>query len=637
MIRKITIKGKQYPIDQSKVLGTGGEAVVVQVGNKAVKIYNKVDAARIAKLKDWTGMGFNVPSGICGPLDIAFDSSGHKLVGFVMNLIPKGYEVVQQLARKSYRKSNLQMTGITIADLFINAHKTITKLHKQKIIIGDFNDLNVMFRKAEMVFIDVDSFQFGEHPCMVGTENFLDPRLYNLNLATKNHFGETHDWYAYFVMLVRSLILCHPYGGIHKDYRSIAQRSLAQITMLDQGVKYPKAALHPEVLDDAILELFSKVFKDGERPLFPVNVLDEYKQSLVKCKHCNVWHPADRSNCPQCTTINTQQVRRQVRVVRSPSNRTINSEEILSTPGNFIWWKMYNKGIYAIALEHNKYVLYTRKSSVDKTNRKEMFSPKGGGATFDMFGGRYLVVNQDPISNEILIFDTESKLTGIAKRLVAEYQGERVFACSKDYLIRVQQGQAFRGHVHFTLSAFTDTRSFSVMQEQTWLRASQDSETLFVGQRLFNNLRYTIHSFDKKGSMSQYDAAIPDLDDKESVIDQNVQFFGHYILFILRTEITGRTYARSFILERNGTLIYQSKVESLSSDAYQNIHGKAFAYSSSTKTGVVLHPTDNGIIQEIIGTGGGQTLLSETEQFVSESDNLVQHNSGLLIVGDHSI
>ena len=80
-----------------------------------------------------------------------------------------------------------------------------------------------------------------------------------------------------------------------------------------------------------------------------------------------------------------------------------------------------------------------------------------------------------------------------------------------------------------------------------------------------------------------------------------------------------------------------SKVEAISSDLYENIHGKTFGIASDA-TPIVLHPTDDGIVQETLSKGQSKAvLLSETAQFVSDSDLIDQYASGILVTGDQSV
>ena len=642
MLRKCTIDGRKYPIDQADVLGSGGEAVVVRVklgkANAAVKIYHKIDAARIRKLRDFIALP-PFPKNVYAPLRLVYDAGGRKVVGFAMNLAPRGNEVVQMLASKSFRKANPAYHSQFVTDLFINGHSAVEGMHARGVVVGDFNDLNVMFRSTDFLFIDVDSFQFGSHPCMVATENFLAPELFNTNLSAGPHFKPEHDWYAFLAMYIRSLLLVHPYGGVHKDYRTIPQRALARVVAFDDGVKYPKPAYSPDLLNDALFGLIDRMFKKGERFPVPVEILREYRDSLVQCNSCSTMHPAERSSCPQCATINMQQVQRRVKVVAGPGRMTVHSEILLETPGNFIWHRVSGKTVLAIAHEGGMYALY-RKELGGSEIRQELFAPKRTKVKFDMFGGRYLVVSQDSSDGETLILDVSGNTPkGVHKTIVADYEGDRVFACSRDHMLRVYGGTLFRGDIHPVNRTFSEVGLGGMMKNQTWITASPMNDLVFGFQRFFGELNYFLYRFDRRDTGERYDVQLPRLDDGESIIDTSVQFAATSLLFMMKTEIRGRTYTRVFVIHRdNGDVLAKYRVEALSSDTHRNIHGKAFAKPSGSH-GVILHPTDDGVVQEVLDAAGAgkQTLLTETEQFVAETDKLTQFGDGILVVGDRLV
>lgn len=637
MIRKIVIGGQTHKIDPKTVLGTGGEATVIRVNGLAVKIYHKPDPKRMAKLQDLVKAGPSLPSNVCAPLDLALDGRGN-VVGFTMKRIPRGYDVVQMLSSKKFRRANPHFNAQFITNLFIHDFQTTQLLHNGGVIIGDNNDLNKMFdlRKPSMVFIDVDSFQFGQHPCMVGTETYLPPDLYNLDLGQKCHFKKEHDWYAFWAMFIKSLIMVHPYGGVHPDYRNIPQRALQRITCFDKGVKYPKSALHPDLLSDDLRNITDRIFGNGERFKPPIEVLTEYRDQLVECYSCKTMHPGERDSCPQCSTINTQQIQRKVQVVRAPGKRTVNSDTLLSTIGNFVWVKLRGSAIYAVANEGGKYVLYMRRQKMIKT--LSLFSSVGVSPRFDMFGGRYLVVNRDQLSERIHIYDTEPKISEVAVKTCDDFHGRRMFACSNDHLLRAQNGYLYRGEWNNFVGQYVEKQISAIAENQTWFVASPLDTSVFGVQRVFNNFMFFLRKFSKPGG-EHYTVPIPALDDNESILSVSVRFAVSSLLFLMKTDIKGKSYVRVFVIHlSDGHLVSQYRVEALPSDTHRNIHGKAFAKPPET-SGLILHPTDDGIVQEVMDKNsmGSQTLLGETEQFIADGDSLFQYQKGILVVGDKTI
>lgn len=625
MINSVVIDGKKIKISQKDVLGVGGEATVIQHDTWAIKIYHKIDAKRSKKLNDLVNASLNLPPYICFPKKLVY-STQNKIIGFAMSRVPSRHEVMQSLSSKKFRNTNPHCNLKFITDLFIHNRQTIELLHKHKIVIGDNNDLNVMFntKSPTCVFIDVDSFQYLHHPCMVATESFLDPELYNINLELKPVFQEKHDWYSFWVMFIKSLIMVHPYGGVSTQYRNIPQRALHRLTFFDSSVKYPKSALNPDLLNDNIKSIVERIFGRGERFAPDEEVLIDYRDRLIQCKSCNTFYPSERSNCPQCSTINRQQIQRKVQVVHAPGTRKVTCQEIYSTSGNFVWSKIYDSKIYAIARELNKYVLYTDKTTF------ELPTQPSKDAKFDLFGGRYLVVSMDSLTDNIDIYDIQRNLLKISNRSCNQFNGRRMFACSKDNLLRIQDEFLFRGNIHPVLQTFTETQVCSIIKDQTWIVASPVDSSVFGFQRFFNNFSFFIIRFENK--TEKHTLQLPELDPHESILSISVRFDVSSVLCLMKTEIKGTTYTRVFVFRlSNGELLKDYRVESLSSDLYRNIHGKAFAKPTNTN-GIILHATDDGIVQDNIG--GNQMLFQETEQFVAEGDGLFQYQKGILVVGD---
>src|SRR5262249_12003006 len=154
---------------------------------QAVKIYLTPSPERDQKLRDFLPYGQSLPPEVIAPEQLAIDPQTNQVVGFTMRLLDSRFVEIRRLANTTFRA----MAGLTARDLstlFLNAHQTLSAIHKAGLVVGYLNDLNLMFYGPEMLFIDVDSFQFDKYPCMVGTEAFLDPALYGIDLAQQPYF-----------------------------------------------------------------------------------------------------------------------------------------------------------------------------------------------------------------------------------------------------------------------------------------------------------------------------------------------------------------------------------------------------------------------------------------------------------------
>lgn len=325
----VYVDKKKIRIQPRNAIGKGGEAEVYDIGGgRALKLFKPPDhpdfaaapgQARAArqrldeqqhKLKDFPQC---LGAPVVSPMELAYDapsskrsSSPHRgLVGYTMRRI-KDSTPLLSFGDRSFRQRGVGVGQVF--DIFLQLHDAITEIHRAGVVLGDFNDLNVLVTGAgtspRIWLIDADSFQFGPYQCRVYTERFVDPRLCD-PAAPAPQLSQPHDidsdWYAFTVMLVRSLLLTDPYGGIYKPRGAAAkvpapQRPLRRITIFHPDVRYPKPAHPREILSDEWLGHLDQVFHHDARGLFPRALLEG--AAWTTCGACGLEHA--RRACPSC-------------------------------------------------------------------------------------------------------------------------------------------------------------------------------------------------------------------------------------------------------------------------------------------------------------------------------------------------
>ena len=102
--------------------------------------------------------------------------------------------------------------------MLLALHDAIAGLHAAGVVIGDCNDLNVLVDGRRVHLIDVDSYQFGGFACPMFSERFVDPRLCDAQqlVPVRPHDADS-DWFAFAVMVFRSLLGVGPWGGVAKN------------------------------------------------------------------------------------------------------------------------------------------------------------------------------------------------------------------------------------------------------------------------------------------------------------------------------------------------------------------------------------------------------------------------------------
>ena len=201
-------------LTDNDIIGQGGEAVIYEYKNQALKIYHKdypYKKLKILKIKQFPK---DIHPAVIGPVKLVKGSKD--VIGFTMPVI-RGAKDALFLTKKKYRDGLIE--DHQVVTLFKHIHECVGQLHHKNIIIGDFNYTNVLYKDTStdlsFYLIDADSMQYGSCLCVVAHELFLDPILYGKSFDKTQIFTNDSDWYAYAVMLFMSkqisiISLSHP-------------------------------------------------------------------------------------------------------------------------------------------------------------------------------------------------------------------------------------------------------------------------------------------------------------------------------------------------------------------------------------------------------------------------------------------
>jgi hypothetical protein len=309
--RQVWIDGTRVSLAAGALLGQGGEAEVYDLGDgRVVKWWKPADhpdfdgmpdaqaaaAQRIAiapaKLKALPG---NVPAAVVAPCGFALDKK-KQVCGYLMPKI-RG-TALHEYGEPRWRRDH-PVTGDELLGALLALHDAIAGLHRAGIVIGDCNDLNVLVDEKRVHLIDVDSYQFGGFPCSMFSERFVDPRLCDAQqLVPIRPHDEDSDWFAFAVMVFRSLVGVGPWGGVAKSCLPGA-RALRRHSVLATDVTYPRAARPLAILPDDALDAFRKIFECDQRGVFPRAALERLQ--LRACATCGEEHA--RVRCPSCQAV----------------------------------------------------------------------------------------------------------------------------------------------------------------------------------------------------------------------------------------------------------------------------------------------------------------------------------------------
>lgn len=610
---QVDLAGELVTCDKKSVLGSGGEGTVFKVMYKgrqvALKIYEVPTRERSQKLMAFEKLNPNFPDRVIAPQVMARNGRG-MVVGFTMPILTGTFEELSSLSSKKYRTSY----GVTTRDValtFLDGIPTLNSVHKLGFCVGDLNDRNELRgSNNRMLWIDVDSWQTGAFPCPVATETFLDPALYGIDLSVQPVFTPGNDWYSYAVMLFKSLLLVHPFGGTHKTVDGLMNRAAKRITVFDKGVIYPVIGISPDLLSDDLHNIFLEYFQKGIRNPFPERNLRDYLDSLTECKSCGTHYPSTRGNCPVCSA-------KTLVIIQAPkvTAKGIEVIEILRINGQILFTRVISEEVRALALESGKIVYYNKRPGLTQM-RRELFD-NIPGARFEMTAD-LLFVNP-PGSNDLLAVNlADGKVFG--KIPTEEFVPMRraVFHATDEYLFRIAKGKLVYGRL--TSGRLEEKILRQVMEDQTWfwVDPSSDDPSVFG---FFQVLRQQMFWMYKNGS--HFDVEIPDLEPTENVIDISAKFSSQGVYLIRKTKDMGKVWIRRDIIDSEGKVKFSSRMEE-SKHPNPSAHGQAYS------TGVILHPTDAGVMLEEIASGSTK-IFDATKGFVDSGDILFRYGSSLIV------
>ncbi|MGI0485448.1 hypothetical protein ACN4EK_08435 [Pantanalinema rosaneae CENA516] len=617
----VYVNGKKVRADPKRAIGKGGEADVFDIGHgQALKLFKSPNhpdyqglpqeqqaardrlALHQQKLPQFPKP---LPDRVVAPQALATDKTGQTILGYTMSLL-KGAEVLLKYGERSFRQTGIKAQ--TVVQIFQDLHTTVSKLHFAGIIIGDFNDLNVLVNGAEAHLIDVDSWQFSIFPCQMFTARFVDPLICQpqASQAMLQHpHNQDSDWYAFAVMLMQCLLFVDPYGGVYKP-KSPSQhvphtaRSLHRITVFHPEVRYPKPAIPYQALSDELLHHFQQIFERDARGEFPRSLLDRLQWTT--CKQCGLEHA--RSSCPICIPIVTKMVK-----PASILQGTVTATQIFVTEGVIVF------------------------ATVERGQLKWIYHDRG---QFKREDGS--VILQGDL-NPYLRWQIQGKTTLLG------YQGQVIRFCPD------QVPERFAVESLDAIALFDTTPNHCYWIANGQLQRDGNLGSVYIGEVLPEQTRFWVGSgfgfgFYQAGELSVafvFDVEKSGIYDRVQLphwqgqlIHTNCTLSQDYAWLFCKTQFQGQLHYHCTVIHRNGTTIATAQVKAGDNHWLATL-GNHLTTDESRYCAVnhfLLAPTDEGIIrievqrQQLIQT----KLFPDTEPFVDGHSRLLPSSGGLYVI-----
>ena len=332
------------PIVVGTRLGKGGQGDVFAVVDRpehVLKAYHESELEKSTDLATRIGsMVRNPPQGwqeatskhvtVAWPTETCFD--GDRFVGFLMPRINRDETVeVHEVANITSRNEDGRPTDWTawfndwarLVQTARNLARDVEVLHHAGVIIGDFNERNILVHQdARVTLVDCDSMQFKDKSsgkyflCSVGRADFTPPELIGVDWKTTVR-QQSSDRFALAVHLHQLLLEAeHPFRGVwhnENEQKPPEIRLAAQGTWVggsDGRLRPRPGAVTDRILSDEVRKLFGRAFEVGakdpnSRPSATewVAALERMLQSLQLCPTNPKHHFVTAlPSCPWCNS-----------------------------------------------------------------------------------------------------------------------------------------------------------------------------------------------------------------------------------------------------------------------------------------------------------------------------------------------
>lgn len=619
--------GKQrHAVDPDKPLGAGGEARIFNLGNGQVaKVYydesdpalgNDPAAQHAARRridthqKKLPEFPRGMPAAVVAPTDLVKNRQG-RIIGYTMPFVAGG----EVLLRYSLPKPRQGIPQADVLPMLRELRAAVEAVHRLGVVIGDFNDANVLVVGGGVRLIDADSFQYGPYACSTYTTKFVDPRNCTADPKTgapvmaRPHTSDS-DWYAFLVMLMGTFLFAGPYDGVYTPPPGTPKvlhcaRQMARVTVWSSGVMYPRPAVPWSVLPDDLLGRLQDTFVRDVRGPVPASLLDNLRWTTCSC---GLEHA--RASCPKVgcgTTALAVAPVTQVVAVRGNVTATVIYQarghlvRVERQGGNLLWLAHVDDGRGDGGVLRRDDGTSIARGPLDRAMRFRCAK----GRTMLALGSRVLELTHGAAEPTL---DVEVDTMDGAP--VFQVAGDKTFWCADDALWRsadVTHGKLSTGPV----------RIGSVLGGQT---------RFWVGARFG-------FGFYRVGAMTM--AFVFDVDGRVkdgvktpvvgTVLDATVVFDDHdHAWFFTTTQEGARRVNRCRVVKRDGTVVASAEADAGDGSWLGVIRGGA-AIPGATGT-MLLAPTDTGVVRLEPQAGDAIAVtrtFPDTEQWVDQGCRLV--------------
>jgi hypothetical protein len=251
---KVWTKKGEINLGKTHFVAAGGEGQVFAKDGIAYKIYT--DPSKMIPTGKIQELATISEPNVIKPLEIITDQKKHP-VGYSMRFIKDTFALCQLFTR-AFRDRE-QLDHNIMLKLIEQLRAMVMSIHKASVLVVDLNEMNFLVdQKFQDVFaIDVDSYQTRSFPATALMESVRDRHT--------NGFSELTDWFAFGIVSFQMFIGIHPYKGKHPGLKTLDERMMKNVSVLNRDVTVPRVCYPFDVIPDAYMAWYKAIFEEGKR------------------------------------------------------------------------------------------------------------------------------------------------------------------------------------------------------------------------------------------------------------------------------------------------------------------------------------------------------------------------------------
>jgi serine/threonine protein kinase len=267
-MKALTENGVKITLDDQYEIKRGGEGKILtipELPNQVAKIYLNKNYQHFGKAQK-DALSSLDDRFFVKPLELILEEKKpNQILGFTMEYLAADFIPLAALFTKNFciAQNIDEQFKLNLAQKLVQG---LQLAHNQQVIIGDLSGLNVLVNlKGELRFLDVDSYETPVHSHWGLLFDEIRDYLY------QGKVSQASDYFALAVLIFNLFCYIHPFKGVHKNIKSMAERMINRLPVFssDPDLIVPKC--YQAIQDSFLQQQFKEIFSEGKRYLLQLS------------------------------------------------------------------------------------------------------------------------------------------------------------------------------------------------------------------------------------------------------------------------------------------------------------------------------------------------------------------------------